>query len=363
MFNRNYETMTSKERVKRTFNFEKPDRVPINYMTNWTIHTKFAKALGVDDANFDKVADIIGVDFKGLWVPYRGPSLFKQVEGLDVDPVYGHYTKLIYNKAGFYHDFCNFPLKDADDETIANFPVPNPDDFDYSNIDGWLNDIKDKAVYIGGGGTADIINCTGRVMGMEETLVRLYEEDEAALNYIDRRLNMDLGVLERIMQKSKGRVDYLWLGEDLGTQIAPMISLDLYRKVFRPRHQKFIDFAKSCNLPVMVHTCGSSSWVYNDFIEMGVNAVDTLQPEAANMNPKYLKEHFGGKLCFHGCISTAGVLTVGNVSDVENNVKETIETFRDLNCYMLSPTHMIQDNTPVENIIAMYEAAHKHGRY
>jgi uroporphyrinogen decarboxylase len=363
MFDRSYETLTSKERVKRTFAFEKADRTPINYFSNWTVHLKFAKAIGVEDGDHEKVLDIIGADFRGIGAPYRGPMLFEQVGGLDVDPVYGYYTKLIHNEAGYYHDFCNFPLQYADDETIADFPVPDPDDFDYSNINNWLGHNKDKAVYLGGGGLADIINCTGRVMGMEETLVRLHTEDEAALNYIDRRLAMELGIIERIMQKAKGRVDFLWMGEDLGTQIAPMISLELYRKVFRPRHQKFIDFAKSHDLPVMIHTCGSSSWVYDDFIEMGINAVDTLQPEAANMSPGYLRENFGGRLCFHGCISTTGVLTYGSAKDIENTVKETVEIFRDLNCYMLSPTHMIQDNTPAENVIAMYEAAHKYGRY
>ena len=370
-FDRSYETMTSKERVKRAFSFEKSDRVPINYFANPTIHMKFAEAIGVEDGNYGKVLDIIGVDFRGVGAPYtpqNGRLLFKQIDGLSVDPVYGFYTKLIYNESGYYHDFCNFPLKDADDEIIANFPVPNPDDFDYSNIIGTLDYYKDKAVHIGGAGTSDIINSTGRVMGMEETLVRLYSEDEATLMYLDRRLNMELGVLERIMEKvrhnnnNKSQVDFLWLGEDLGTQIAPMISLDLYRKVFRPRHQKFVDLAKSYDLPVMIHTCGSSSWAYNDFIEMGINAVDTLQPEAANMNPAYLKEHFGGKLSFHGCISTAGVLTEGSPEDVELTVKETVDIFRDVKGYMLSPTHMIQDNTPVENVIAMYGAAHKYGR-
>ena len=363
LFDRTYETMTSKERVKRTFNFEKSDRVPINYFANPTIHKNFAEAIGVSDGNYEKVLDIIGADFRGVGAPYRGPALFKQVDGLGVDPVYGFYTKLIYNESGYYHDFCNFPLQDADDETIANFPVPDPDDFDYSDIARALEFYKDKAIHIGGAGTSDIINSTGRVMGMEETLVRLYNGDEATLAYLDRRLDMELGVLERVMRIAGSQVDFLWLGEDLGTQIAPMISLDLYRRVFRPRHQKFVDFAKSYGLPVMIHTCGSSSWVYEDFIEMGINAVDTLQPEAVNMGPKYLKERFGGRLCFHGFISTAGVLTEGSPADVENTVRETIELLAGLRCYMLSPTHMIQDNTPVENVVAMYRAAHKYGRY
>jgi len=322
---------------------------------------KFSKAIGVVDGNYEKVIDIIGADFIGIGVPYKGPCLFERREGMDVDPAYGVYTKLIYNESGYYHDFCYFPLKDADDDFIANYPIANPDDYDYSNVQSAINHFKNKAINIGGPGYADIINSMGRVMGMEETLMRLHTHDEATLRYVDKMVDMEIAVLDRIMRNAAG-IDFLWMGEDLGTQIAPMISLDLYRKVFKPRHQKFIDLAKSYNLPVMIHTCGSSSWAYDDFIEMGINAVDTLQPEAANMNPAYLKEHFGGKLCFHGCISTAGILTDGSITDVEDNVRETIETFRGMNCYMLSPTHLIQDNTPPENIIVMYQAAHKYGR-
>ena len=56
----------------------------------------------------------------------------------------------------------------------------------------------------------------------------------------------------------------------------------------------------------MMHTCGSSSWAYEDFIEMGINVVDTLQPEAKDMAPAYLKKRFGDRLAFHGCISPPG---------------------------------------------------------
>lgn len=61
-----------------------------------------------------------------------------------------------------------------------------------------------------------------------------------------------------------------------------------------PRHQKFLDLAAAHNLPVMMHTCGSSSWAYEDYIRLGLKAVDTLQPEAADMSPAHLKKTFGG---------------------------------------------------------------------
>lgn len=356
-------TLTPKQRVMNTFRFEKADRVPVNYFAEAAIHRRLSAALGLDPADRDAMYDALGVDFRGAMPDYTGPLLFKEIEGLSVNPVYGHYTKWVPNEKGGYNDYCNFPLQDADPEVIAKYSVASPDDFDYDNAVARAKKYKNYAISIGEPGFGDIINSTGRVMGMEDALVNIATEDEATLRYIDRRLDMQIGILERIAAKAPGAADYVWMGEDLGTQIAPMISLEMYRKVLRPRHQRFVDFAKAHNLPVKIHTCGCSSWAYEDFIEMGITAVDTLQPEAVNMSPEYLKQHFGGRLAFHGYISTAGALTYGTADEVTATVKQTLELLMPTHGYMLAPSHQIQDNTPVENVIAMYNAAHKFGRY
>ena len=96
---------------------------------------------------------------------------------------------------------------------------------------------------------------------------------------------------------------------------------------------------------------------------MGIDAVDTLQPEAKNMSPRYLVDHFGGRLSFHGCISTAGELATGTPEDVAKTVAETIEIMRPTHSYMIAPTHMIQDNSPLENVLTFYEKAAELGRY
>ena len=357
------ETMTAKERVLKTFALEKTDRVTIGYETNSAVHLRVAKALGIPDGNHEKVLQALGVDYRGVGASYTGPVLFKQLPDRRVNEIEGCYMRWIEHQTGGYWDFCDFPLKDADPETIENYPVPDPDNFDYSRIAEQLERHKDKAIYTGGAGTPDIINSTGRIMGMEDVLVNLMVEDEATLHFLDRRVNMQLSVMERTLAAAKGKIDFIWLGEDLGTQHSPMISLDLFRRVFRPRHQKFIDLAKAYKIPVIIHTCGSSSWAYEDFIEMGMNGVDTLQPEAANMSPRYLKEHFGGRLCFRGCVSTAGPLAYGSAEDTVKDVKDTLEIMMNGYGYHFAPTHAIQDNTPTENVIAMYNAAHEFGVY
>jgi uroporphyrinogen decarboxylase len=358
------ETMTHRERVKRTFEFEKTDRVTIGYDTNEGIHGRLARALGIPGGDMELVMQALGVDYRGVAAPYVGPELFTAPEGMRVDPLEGCRMRWVPHEGGGYWDFCDFPLAGAEDEQFDTFPVPDPDDFDY---DAALARAKSYGgqygLYVGGAGTPDIINSNGRIMGMEDVLCHLIFGDEAAMRFIRRRADSQLKVMERTLEKCRGYIDFMWLGEDLGTQNAPMISLKLYRSVLKPIHKSFCDLAAAYGIPAMIHTCGSSSWAYEDFIEMGMRGVDTLQPEAADMSPRYLADRFGGRLCFRGCISTAGPLAYGTTQDVERNCKETLEIMMEHRGYHFAPTHRIQDNTPVENVIAMYNAAYRYGYY
>ena len=76
-----------------------------------------------------------------------------------------------------------------------------------------------------------------------------------------------------------------------------------------------------------------------------------------------LKKHFGDKLSFHGCISTAGPVAYGSVQDTIDNVRETLDTMKPGGGYAIAPSHALQDNSPVENVVAMYEAAIDFGKY
>jgi uroporphyrinogen decarboxylase len=198
---------------------------------------------------------------------------------------------------------------------------------------------------------------------MEQMFVDLALDEPAGLLLIDRMLAIQLEVVRREIEAAKGGVDFMWIGEDLGTQHTPLISMETFQKHIRPRHKPFFDLAKAYQLPVMMHTCGSSSWSYDEYIAMGLTAVDTLQPEAANMSPAYLKKRFGDRLAFHGCISTAGPVAFGTVNDVVADCRKTLEIMMPGGGYCFSPTHSLQDNCPTENVLAMYETAHKYGVY
>jgi uroporphyrinogen decarboxylase len=198
---------------------------------------------------------------------------------------------------------------------------------------------------------------------MEQVLVDLMTDEPAGLRYIERKIEVQLEVTRRTLEAARGGIDALWMGEDLGTQRGPLMRLDLYRRHLRPHHQKFVDLARSHGIPVVIHSCGSSSWAFDDFIEMGIGVVDTLQPEAKDMSPAYLKGRFGDRLAFHGCISTAGPVAGGTAQDTVQDVRETLKVMMPGGGYALAPTHQLQDNSPTENVVAMYEAAYQYGRY
>ena len=358
------ERMSSKERVRRTFDFEKTDRVTIGYDSNPGIHCRLCRELGLHESDNEGLLQALGVDYRAIVPPYVGKELFKAPPNRIVNPLEGCIMRWVNHETGGYWDFCDFPLKDATDEMFDSFPVPNPDDFDYATALEKAKSYNGKyGLYVGDAGIPDVLNSNGRIMGVEDVLCHILMDDEAAMRFIHRRAAFQLGMMERLIDKCKDELDFVWLGEDLGTQIGPMISLNLYRDQLKPIHKQFVDLASSYNLPVIVHTCGSSSWAYEDFIELGVRGVDTLQPEAVNMSPAYLAEKFGGRLNFRGCISTAGALAYGTAEETEAVCKETLKIMMQVRGYHFAPTHQIQDNTPVENVIAMYNAAHKYGRY
>jgi uroporphyrinogen decarboxylase len=356
------EPMSPKERVLTAFARQEADRVPINYLANPGIDARLKAHLGLRADDGEGLLRALGVDFRGVRAPYVGPKLHADLPGRAVDH-WGIRRRWIEHDSGGYWDYCDFPLRDATLEQVRAWAVPSPDDYDYAAVAEQCRRFGEFCLVAGDPGTGDIINSTGMIRTMEQVLVDLMTDEPACLFWIDRKIDVQLEVIARTLEAAGGGVDLLWLGEDLGTQIGPMISRELFRKHIRPRHQRFVDLAGRHGIPVMIHSCGSSSWAFDDFLEMGIRVVDTLQPEARDMAPAYLKRRFGDRLAFHGCISTAGPVAHGTADEAVADARAILETMMPGGGYAFSPTHALQDNSPAENVVAVYEAARTLGRY
>lgn len=354
--------MTSKERVQVCFAGEEPDRVPIDYSANPGIDRRLKDHFGLAPDDHEGLLRALRVDFRNIGAPYVGPNLHEDIPGRRIDR-WGARKRWIEHENGGYWDFCDFPLRDATVEQAETWPLPDPDDHDYEAVARRCDELADFALVAGGAGMGDIINRTGMVGGHDWALVGLATGDPAIEVLTERRVAVQLAVLRRTLEAGGGAFDLLYIGEDLGTQRGPLIGVDLFRRRIRPRMQRFVDLGREFGVPVMIHSCGSSSWAFEDFIDMGISAVDTLQPEATDMSPAYLKRTFGGRLAFHGMISTAGTVATGSVDETVAVVRDTLRTMKPGGGYALAPTHQLQDNSPTENVVAMYEAGQEFGSY
>jgi uroporphyrinogen decarboxylase len=356
--------MEPKERVLTALAHREPDRVPIDYCANAGIDRRLKEHLGLapDDGEGLRVA--LGVDFRGVRAPYVGPKLHADIpeRGIKASE-WGIRTRWVEHETGGYWDYCDWPLRSATLAEVEAWPMPSPDDFDYEVVREASRRHGDYCVYCGGAGWPDVVNTCGMIRTMEQVLVDLVTDDPAGLLLIERRNAILIEVARRTLEAAEGRIDLMMLGEDLGTQRGPTMSLALFRRHIRPPIQQFVDLASRFGIPTMIHSCGSSSWAFDDFIDMGIRAVDTLQPEAKDMAPEYLKRTFGDRLAFHGCISTAGPLAKGTVAEAVECCRETLRVMMPGGGYCFAATHMIQDDTPVENAVAAYEVAREAGRY
>jgi len=111
----------------------------------------------------------------------------------------------------------------------------------------------------------------------------------------------------------------------------------------------------------MLHSCGAVRKLIPDFIALGVDVLDPIQVGAQGMEPAALKREFGHQLAFHGAIDVQSTLPFGTAEDVRREVADRVATLGAGGGYVLAPTHNIQPDTPLENVLAMYDVALRGG--
>jgi uroporphyrinogen-III decarboxylase len=148
-------------------------------------------------------------------------------------------------------------------------------------------------------------------------------------------------------------VDMIWIGDDVGAQNAMLISPKMWRQFLKPRMASFISELKSINPQVKVayHTDGVVYPIIPDLIDIGLDVLNPIQP--ASMDPARLKREYGNHLCFWGSIDEQHTLPFGTPADMQNEVLTRLNTIGKNGGLILSPTHHVQLDTPMENFLAM----------
>jgi len=193
----------------------------------------------------------------------------------------------------------------------------------------------------------------GLVQFLEDLLLR----PDFAYEIMKRVCDFHCEASRRELKAAKGGIHFVYTFDDTGTQKSPMVNPAMLRELLFPLHKRHNDIIHEFGAKVIFHSCGSVFTMIPDFLEMGVDVLNALQPLARDMEPKKLKESFGNRLCFSGGIDIQRLLPFGSADEVRRSVRRTIEVLGRGGGYIMESAHAIQADTPPENIVAMYETA------
>ena len=149
-------------------------------------------------------------------------------------------------------------------------------------------------------------------------------------------------------------VDGIRFGDDWGVQHSLMISPELWRSLFKKHYRRIYDAARAAGLVVMIHSCGDITAILPDLIEIGVEVVHPLQPEA--MDVECCRREYGRRLAFWGGLGCQSTIPLGSPRDNRREAKRMLRLFGD-GGYILAPAGAAPAETPAENIAAIVEVA------
>jgi len=225
-----------------------------------------------------------------------------------------------------------------------------------------LYETTDYALMLNTGG---IYEWAQDLRGWGNFMMDLAINPEFAGVLLDKLVEVSIKRLEQILPVVEGYVQVIVTGDDLGTQNGPQLSPKLYKKIVKPRHKCLYQYIKEhTSAYLFLHTCGSVYEFIPDFIEMGVDIINPVQVSAKDMDTRRLKKEFGKDITFWGggC-DTQKVLPFGTPREGTEEVKRRIEDLAPSGGFVFTQVHDIQTGTPPQNIMAMYDAASKYGKY
>ncbi|MGC9327646.1 MAG: uroporphyrinogen decarboxylase family protein [Candidatus Hinthialibacter sp.] len=165
--------------------------------------------------------------------------------------------------------------------------------------------------------------------------------------------------LRKLNEKCGSYIDVFYIcGTDFGTQTSTFCSAATYRNLYMPYYKRINDWIHAnTSWKTFKHSCGAVASFMNDFIESGFDIINPVQCSAKGMDPKHLKEAYGDRLVFWGGgVDTQKTLPFGTPEEVRREVLQRCEIFSPGGGFVFNAVHNIQADTPIENIVAMFDA-------
>lgn len=401
--------MTSRERIRAALNHEKPDVLPIDFAGHRSsgisaiaynrlkMHLGYAREttklydvmqqlaipedfildrLGGDVVQVRRLVSafqVKGDRYKVSELPDKSPCMVPYdlnpvVNGKGDFEIHDNETGellAVRPKDGTLYDSVRYYLEDVEtlEELQEQLVLPVVTEEELAFIEVQARELyynTDKALIMHAG--CSVFEQGQQDFGYENWACHLLLEKEMVHEWAEKMTDAYVVNLQKMLDRVGKYLDVLIFGgDDLGNQIQPQLSPELYREMIKPYHKKIFRFVRDHypGVKVALHSCGAIYDLIQDLIEAGVQVLNPVQISAKGMDPVKLKREFGKDLVFWGGGADMQQFVAGtsNIEDIYRHSSELIEIFNQDGGFVFNQCHNILDEVSPEKILAIYQAA------
>lgn len=353
---------TDRDNFLSTVRHERPGR--ILYYANFTpdLKKRVIEHIGSED-----IGEHYGFMKKTFLHPHRPEDL----DPISYDRYYKdedlpegtHYSPVGVARvpSGFYHFFGYVsPLRNAERlEDIENYPLPDYQKWETLHYEETVKEARERGDIVVGN-VGHMYEWAWQIRGYEQFLMDLMQRPEWAECLLDRIME---GARFKAITAARAGADYLHCGDDVANQEAMMFSKPVWEEFMHSRWEKLWAEVKEINpdCRIWYHSDGDIEDIAGDLVDGGVDIMNPLQPEALDVDTVY--DRYGDRVTFDGTIGTQSTMPHGSPDDVGSRVKGVIDKYGQNGGLIVSPTHVLEPEVPLENIDAMVEACREYGTF
>lgn len=362
-------------RLKKALSHENPDRIPVSDFF-WTGHK--IKAKEKFGQNFDPYRhyDLDYIVITPNMDPHIKPFEILEQKGEDILLKTGF--EAIVKRSGtapmpHYHSFS---IKTP--EEMANFKFDDPadprrfyqggddqlncvGDVLLRNLSAWDSRVdayvEDFAVF---GSVCECYEYLWRVIGTENAMYWMLEEPELYQAFVDRIGDFVLNFCKAQIEEGKGRLSGMYIWGDVAYRNGMLFNPAIWRKVFKPHVKALIELCHSYGLMVIYHGCGNATPIYEDMVEIGLDAYNPLEVKS-DLDVVELKKEFGGRLGFAGNVDVR-VLERGNPEEIKKEVLYKIQAGSG-GGWVFQSDHSVSSEVAPESYQLAMQIVREYGRY
>jgi len=346
--------MNSRQRVLTAFAHDEPDRVPMWCGASAEFWSKAKAELGLDD---EALRVRFGDDFRRVFAMYAGPEP-PLSEGATCRTVFG-----VERHGMAYGQPMSHPLAGATLQQVHDYAWPDPAWQDVSGIRAEAERHGGRYAVLGGDWSPYFHDAID-LFGMEGLYLGMYDEPERIDALMTHMVDYYVEVSRRIFDAAGEAIDVFFIGNDFGSQRGPLLSPDQFRRFLLPHLARLIDLGHDYGLKVMLHCCGGIEPLIRPMIAAGLDALHAIQPSCTGMDLATLKREYGRDIVFNGGIDSHHVLINGSPDSVRQATRHVLDVMMPGGAYVAGASHdTILAETPVQNVLAMFDTVREHGTY